>query len=83
MTEHKKTISNDNEITGYVHCGLCLKELPDDQSPAEWCRLNVGWTKQGLQVWCVRHNVNVCHIDFQGQQHPANTSRKLRSKEMS
>lgn len=62
------------EIELYLHCGLCLKQKPGSQSPEEWARLAVGWTPHGLQVWCVRHGCNVAHIDFEGQQHPANTS---------
>ena len=26
--------------------------------------VEVGWTNQGFQVWCTRHNTNVIHIDF-------------------
>lgn len=59
-------------ITAYVHCGKCLKEIPDGVSPRDWAELEVGFTKQGLQIWCKRHEVNVVHIDFEGQSHPAN-----------
>jgi hypothetical protein len=69
--------SNENEIQAFMHCGLCLAELPDNTSPRQWANLEVGWTPAGLQVWCVRHEVNVLHVDFEGQQHPANTSRRL------
>lgn len=64
--------SNKNEIGGYMHCGLCVQEKPENQSPMSWQKIQVGWTKQGLQVWCVRHDCNIVHIDFEGQQHPAN-----------
>lgn len=62
-------------IEAYMHCGLCLKERPDDVSPQDWARLEVGWTRLGLQVWCKRHKCNVVHIDFEGEKHPANTNR--------
>jgi len=65
-------IPNTLEIKAFMHCAKCLREIPDGVSPAEWARVNVGWTKLGLQVWCVRHDTNVVHIDFQGQKHPAN-----------
>lgn len=64
-------IPNTNGITAYLHCSLCLAERPPDVSPAEFSQLEVGLTKIGLQVWCRRHEANVCHIDFQGQTHPA------------
>jgi len=67
---------NTLEISAYMHCGLCLQERPRDRSPQDWARLEVGWTARGLQVWCLRHNCNVCNIDFEGQKHPANTTRR-------
>jgi len=70
----QRNIPNTNEIKGFMHCSKCLHEKPDGVSPADWARVNVGWTKLGLQVWCVRHDTNVVHIDFQGQTHPANTT---------
>lgn len=72
-------LTNDNVIGAYVHCKLCLEELVEQrirESPQEYARLEMGWTHQGLQVWCVRHDCNVVHIDFEGYRHPANTSCK-------
>lgn len=65
-------ISADCEIQSYLHCGLCIQELPHGVSPKHWSRTQAGWTEQGLQIWCNRHDCNVLHIDFQGQKHPAN-----------
>lgn len=45
-------------------------------SPSKYARISVGFTELGIQVWCVRHDVNVIHIDFEGRRHPANQSRK-------
>lgn len=64
-----------NEITAYVHCQQCLEELPRNTSPHEWGQLEVGFSAAGLQVWCKRHEFNVMHINFEGQKHPANTTR--------
>lgn len=58
-------------IKMFFHCKKCLHELPGGESPESWARLSVGFTIAGLQVWCVRHDCNVCHIDFQGFKHPA------------
>jgi len=58
-------------IVSFLHCKQCLKELPAGKSPAEWSANDVGWTREGLQVWCRRHEQNIVHIDFEGQQHPA------------
>ena len=70
----EKMIPNTNEIKMFMHCGLCLEEMPDGVSPREWGKLELGYTVLGIQVWCKRHECNVVHIDFEGQKHPANTN---------
>lgn len=54
----------------YFHCGRCMQERPPDQSPQQWGQIEAGFTALGVQVWCKRHNLNVVHIDFEGQAHP-------------
>lgn len=71
----KRAIPATNEITMFLHCGLCLAERPPGQSPREFAQLEVGWTPLGIQLWCKRHEVNVLHMDFDGQQHRLNTTR--------
>lgn len=72
-----REITNDNAIGQFFHCGRCLPLKPRDKSPRDWAALEVGFTPIGLQVWCKRCDANVCHIDFQGQKHPANLTCKL------
>ena len=60
-----------NEIVQYFHCGMCMDERPEDQSPREWSSIEVGATVRGIQVMCKRHGVNIIHMDFQGTKHPA------------
>lgn len=67
-------LTADNNILMFLHCGKCLNELPDGVSPKEFSQIQVGWSKEGVQVWCNRHECNVVHIDFEGQKHPANLS---------
>lgn len=69
-------IPNTNEIVTFLHCGLCIKGLPKGTSPREHASVEVGYTKQGLQVWCKRHECNIIHIDFEGQKFYANTFRR-------
>jgi len=76
MADDKPPLSADNQIELYFNCGQCFKELPEGMSMAEFGHYHVGWTKRGLQVWCARHDINICNIDFEGAQHPAITSRK-------
>lgn len=64
-------------ILQYLHCKLCIGELPRGQSPESYARYSVGFTKQGVQVWCNRHNCNVFHVDFEGNRHPADLTRHL------
>jgi hypothetical protein len=70
-----KRVSNTLEIKAFIHCAMCLMDMPAGQSPQGWSRLDVGWTQWGLQVWCRRHECNVCNIDFEGAVHPAETTR--------
>jgi hypothetical protein len=66
-------IPSTRSIGAFIHCGQCLTERPADISPRDYGRLEIGFTKLGIQVWCRRHECNVAHIDFQGAKHPANT----------
>ena len=75
MTDKK---SNDNNIETFLHCESCYWELKNGkteedfsligavagESQMSYSRFEVGWTNQGFQVWCTRHNTNVIHIDF-------------------
>lgn len=63
-----------NSIIAFLHCRRCGHEVPRGMSMREYARYEVGWTSQGFQLWCLRHECNVLHVDFQGQKHPANLS---------
>lgn len=71
-----RPITNEKVIVLYLHCGLCLNEKPTTVSPREYAQLEIGMTDVGLQVWCKRHECNVANIDFEGAQHPTNTTRR-------
>lgn len=68
----ERNIPAANSITAFMHCRRCMDELPVGQSPRTFAALEVGFTAMGVQVWCKRHEINVMHIDFEGQRHPAN-----------
>ena len=68
-----RPIPEKASIEAFIHCVKCLHEKPQGKSPAQWARLNFGFTELGVQVWCERHHCNVIHIDFQGHQHPASS----------
>jgi hypothetical protein len=59
---------NKESIQMYMHCGQCLEE---SKKPNVEC----GWTKWGFQVWCKNHDFNICHVDFEGHKHPADSTR--------
>jgi hypothetical protein len=59
-----------NQLTAFFHCAQCLAACPPDMSAAEFARLAVGRTPYGLQVWCVRHNLNVYHLDLTSATRP-------------
>ena len=70
--------SDENNIETFLHCESCYLELKNakteedfsligavaGESQMSYSRFEVGWTKQGFQVWCTRHSTNVIHIDF-------------------
>ena len=72
---------NEKGIVSYLHCALCIDEWSksdDAMSPSDYQNhmVEVGWTKEGLQVWCKRHDCNIIHVDFEGMRHRADTTRK-------
>lgn len=81
MPPEVKELPAGNGIKMFFHCSLCLEQKPDGVSPADYSRLSVGFTEEGVQVWCWRHGANVAHIHFEGQKHPCNTSRLKRLDE--
>jgi len=75
-TRPRRPIPTTNEIRQFFHCRRCADKLPVGRSPAEWARLEIGATPLGIQVWCRRCDINVIHIDFEGQKHPAEMRRR-------
>ena len=61
-----KIMKNDIQI--FLHCKNCLNKRPENVSPREWVHIEVGYTKKGLQIYCVRCEKNVCALDFLGQK---------------
>jgi hypothetical protein len=47
----------------YVHCRKCLDEWTESFqgtcTPKQYARQQVATTRDGFQVWCTRHEVNV------------------------
>ena len=66
----------NNCIQLYFHCSLCLKQKPSHISPKEYQQIQAGWTKQGIQIWCTRHDINIAHIDLNGNKVTINTGIK-------
>lgn len=60
-----------NQITEPLVCSHCYDEMvagqTDSASLQTYTQLDVGFTERGVQIWCRRHDLNVCHIDFEGQ----------------
>ena len=64
-----------NQIKEPIICAACLEEFSNGQSDAAslraYVRLDVGFTESGIQIWCQRHDANICVIDFEGVRHEA------------
>lgn len=72
MPKQKVFVHHDDRLTvpvsivTYLHCGLCIREMPKGESPQSWSRTQVGITQDGrLQIVCNRHNVNVDLISWE------------------
>jgi hypothetical protein len=65
-------------IDSYVACSKCAEEVAHIEpkiSLQDYGAVDIGFTQWGLQVWCRRHQTNIVHIDFNGQQLPADFRR--------
>ena len=51
----------ENGIKSYFHCKSCYEKNEKDI-------LAVGWTLNGLQVWCDNCDTNIIALDFLGQK---------------
>ena len=55
-----------------IVCEACLKEYKNLDNPdialRDYVKVDVGLTRIGIQVWCKRHEKNICHIDFGGNR---------------
>ena len=71
--EHK------NRIQQFMHCGKCLEELDrlqkeDEElsylqiTPRDFAKVEVGFTKEGFQIWCKRHEINIADFDLMGNK---------------
>lgn len=61
----------ESKIVTFLHCAMCLEEVPEGMSASEYAQTEVGFTIEGIQIWCLRHNANVVHLDFEGRLVPA------------
>ncbi len=60
--------ARESKIHTHITCALCYEEIPNGVSMKEYNEREVGFTTEGIQVWCMRHNCNIMHLDFDGQK---------------
>tara|TARA_A100001011_G_C13819160_1_gene638139 strand:+ start:186 stop:431 length:246 start_codon:yes stop_codon:yes gene_type:complete len=62
-------------IDSHIVCNKCIEELSTisstDINLKNFVKFEVGFTSFGIQIWCIRHDINVCHINFDGNQFSA------------
>ncbi len=56
------------DFTGYTGSAQLAKSVAIGSSAHAIKTFEVGFTSLGIQIWCIRHNINVCHIDFEDNQ---------------
>ena len=61
-----------NQINETIVCVKCSDEFmtgsTDAKSLQDYSKIDAGFTDRGIQLWCHRHQINVCHIDFEGKK---------------
>jgi hypothetical protein len=61
-----------NQIKETIVCVKCSDEFmtgsTDAKSLQDYSKIDAGFTERGLQLWCQRHQVNICQIDFEGKK---------------
>ena len=61
-----------NNIKQPIICADCEKEFVNKRAPKgslqDFTKVDVGLTDFGVQIWCQRHQQNICHFDFEGVQ---------------
>ena len=61
-----------NQIKETIVCIKCSDEFmtgsTDAKSLQDYSKIDAGFTERGLQLWCKRDQVNICHIDFEGKK---------------
>ena len=65
--EHK------NRIEQFMHCSKCIDELDKSEdefkgSFRDFAKIEVGFTKEGFQIWCKRHEINIADFDLMGNK---------------
>ena len=70
QAHHDTEPGTENLGHAFLHCSKCLDEWKADvpeavgKSPKEYARQQVSLTREGIQVWCTRHEINIDHIVF-------------------
>ena len=72
MTDIAKLDYLFNKIKEPIVCVKCSHEFlsgqTDSKSLQEYSKIDVVFTERGLQIWCQRHQLNICHINFDGKK---------------
>lgn len=55
-------MSQPRPIERALVCARCAKEKPRGVSHQQYARIQVGLTDGGIQIWCVRHDMNIAHF---------------------
>ena len=60
-----------HKIKKPIVCVKCSDEFSAGQTDAkslqDYSRIDVGFTDRGIQMWCQRHQINICHVNFNGE----------------
>ncbi len=77
----RATAPATHKIITFLHCRQCMNEVSLHNihqttemqiTPKDYARYEFGYTQWGMQVWCLRHECNIIHIDYEGRKFFAN-----------
>lgn len=69
---HDTSETAPDEGASYLHCAKCLDEWQESfrgvVSPRDYARQQVALTREGVQVWCTRHDANITHMRYRAER---------------
>jgi hypothetical protein len=57
----------------FINCKKCTEQRPSRFSMEEYSRIGVIKTEDGIQIWCVRHDIEIVFFPYEWEKSKFNT----------